>query len=210
MSSRSSARTRAIEPDQAIAPIHAFFAMMVLVCLVLLTMPVKAQSNLPLVTPQWLEENRKSDGLRILDLQSPQGYQRAHIEGAVNTSYAQWRQPNGTGLKKMLPDQAYLEALIGTLGIKADTHVVLAPIGINPSEVAVATRIYWTFKTLGHEKVSILNGGLIAYSQLPNAKFVTEPFAPAPTSYKAKLNMAMAPNGDDVNRAWKKRGCVGR
>ena len=31
--------------------------------------------------------------------------------------------------------------------------------------MGTATRIYWTFKVLGHDNVSILNGGMAAYDE---------------------------------------------
>ncbi len=37
--------------------------------------------------------------------------------------------------------------------------------GYSAVETAVATRIYWTFKVLGHNNVSILNGGMVADAQ---------------------------------------------
>ena len=67
----------------------------------------------------------------------------------------------------MFPDAAAsLRALadrIGRLGIGNDTHVVLIPRGRDASDLGVATRIYWTFKVLGHDAVSILDGGMAAY-----------------------------------------------
>lgn len=55
--------------------------------------------------------------------------------------------------------------MIGGLGIDNETHVVLAITGRGVGEMASATRVYWTFKALGHDKVSILDGGLIAYAE---------------------------------------------
>ncbi len=182
---------------------RALFMLLTAILLFVSVQTLRAENAQPLVSAKWLSENLDVPSIRVLDLQSPQGYARAHIKGSVNTSYAQWRQTDANGLPKMLPDIVYLQNLIGTLGIEKDTHVILAPIGISASEVAVATRVYWTFKTLGHKKISILNGGLIAYSKLPDAKFVTEPTTVEPTTYKANLNKDMAPNGDDVNFAWK-------
>ncbi|WP_170955952.1 sulfurtransferase [Cohaesibacter gelatinilyticus] len=182
---------------------HTLFMLLTAIFLIASVDTIRAEAAQPLVSAKWLSENLDASSIRILDLQSPQGYARAHIKGAVNTSYAQWRRTDANGLPKMLPDLDYLQSLIGTLGIEQGTHVILAPIGISASEVAVATRVYWTFKTLGHDKVSILNGGLIAYSKLSDAKFVTEPTTVSPTTYNASLNKDMAPNGDEVNFAWK-------
>jgi thiosulfate/3-mercaptopyruvate sulfurtransferase len=158
----------------------------------------------PLVTPQWLSDNLEKKEIRILDLQPAQGYQRAHLQGAVNTNYGAWRKTDAEGRPKMLPEISYLEAMIGTLGISNDSHVILAPLGINASEIAVATRIYWTFKALGHDNVSILDGGLIAYSQLKGAKFTIVPAEPTPQTFKAKPRPEYFPSGQQVLAAWEK------
>ena len=92
---------------------------------------------MPLVSPQWLQEHLADDNIVVLDLQPAQGYARVHIEGAVNTNFNKWRQPRPKkGMS--LPDTQYLDELIGSLGISKDTHVILAPIGVNANEVAIA------------------------------------------------------------------------
>jgi thiosulfate/3-mercaptopyruvate sulfurtransferase len=118
----------------------------------------------PLVSPSWLHDNRQNADLVILDLQDPQGFQRHHIPGSVNTDYGQWRV-NKKGSPKVIPPVTTLEKMIGGLGINNKSHVVIAPMGATAGDLASATRIYWTFKTLGHDSVSILDGGLIAYAQ---------------------------------------------
>jgi DNA replication protein DnaC len=51
---------------------------------------------------------------------------------------------------------------------KAQMHALaagdswLAPMGQQAADVGAATRIYWTFKVMGHDDVSILDGGWVA------------------------------------------------
>ncbi len=126
---------------------------------------VAAKSVSPLVSPFWLTGNLNKEGIVVLDLQSPQGYQRAHIPGSVNTDYGKWRTSSKSAQPKVLPPVPQMEALIGGLGIDNATHVVIAPLGQGAGDLAMAARIYWSLKALGHDRVSILNGGLIAYAQ---------------------------------------------
>ena len=49
------------------------------------------------------------------------------------------------------------------MGIGNEDHVVLAPAGWDATNIGIATRIYWTFKVLGHDQVSILDSGMNAY-----------------------------------------------
>ena len=157
----------------------------------------------PLVDEKWLHENLDKPGIRFVDLQPPNGYMRAHLPGAVNTQYSQWRD-KVPDKGKMMPAIEDLEKRIGERGIARDTHVVLTPVGINASEMAVATRIYWTLKALGHEKVSILDGGLIAYSKHPQARFSNKPTSVKAVSYKAEPDESFFPQANDVFAALKK------
>jgi thiosulfate/3-mercaptopyruvate sulfurtransferase len=119
----------------------------------------------PLVEAAWLKANLGRPGLVVLDIQPSTAFAQAHIPGAVNSEVekAGWRVDiNGVPDMMNTPDK--LALLIGGLGIDADSHVVVVPMGLGAGEVAGATRVYWTFKRLGHEKLSILNGGFRAWS----------------------------------------------
>ena len=78
------------------------------------------------------------------------------------------------GIAGMLPPVEQISNLIGSLGIGNQDHVVLIPYGTSSSKMGTATRIYWTFKVLGHDKVSILNGGMAAYKKAKKPAFPIE------------------------------------
>ncbi|MDB4234714.1 rhodanese-like domain-containing protein, partial [Candidatus Pelagibacter ubique] len=65
-------------------------------------------------------------------------------------------------------------------------------------------RIYWTFKTIGHEKVSILNGGFkewkkAGYQTVSGENQIT------PSSFKSKLNKKYFASFSEVKKAEKER-----
>jgi thiosulfate/3-mercaptopyruvate sulfurtransferase len=154
----------------------------------------------PLVTPQWLHDNRDNAGLVLLDLQANQNYQRFHIPGSVNTNYAHWRVEKKGQLKNM-PPVPVLEKLIGSLGIDNKSHVVLIPLGASAGDMASAARIYWTFKVLGHDLVSILDGGLVGYAEkriYPLEKGNTQL---KPATFKANYRKQMHPDAEHVKSA---------
>ncbi|WP_316366327.1 sulfurtransferase [Candidatus Thiodiazotropha sp. CDECU1] len=133
--------------------------------LLLLIIPgILAAAVEPLVTPQWVHDNRDNSALVLLDLQENQNYLRFHIPGSINTNYAQWRVEK-KGQPKNMPPVPVLEKLIGSLGIDNNSHVVLIPLGASAGDMATAARVYWTFKVLGHDLVSILDGGLVGYAE---------------------------------------------
>lgn len=130
--------------------------------ILLLSLFTSAHSQ-PLVGSDWLAKHLADKKLVILDLQEEAGYRQHHIPGAIHTDYAKWRQEIN-GIPKVLPPLMKLTQLIGQLGIDNTRHVVLVPFGQNAGDMARAARVYWTLKALGHAKVSILDGGLIAYA----------------------------------------------
>ena len=160
-----------------------------------------AHASTPLVEPAWLLENLDKPDIRVLDLQSSGGYRQAHLPGAVHTDYGQWRVKGRHGVPQMLPEKDYLDKLIGQLGIDNSTHVILAPVGAGASDMAVATRIYWTFKAMGHDNISILNGGLIAYSQMPGSHFVQEAHVPEAKQFKSRVREDYFPDAEEVKAA---------
>ncbi len=125
----------------------------------------------PLVDVAWLLENAGRDDLVVVDVRSELSegneavYRAGHIPGAVYSNYltAGWRTEID-GVPAQLPRAETLEALIGELGISNDSHVVVVSAGTDALDVSSAARVYWTFKAVGHDKVSILNGGYRAYT----------------------------------------------
>ena len=124
----------------------------------------------PLVSVEWLRDNLTNDKVVILDIRnkidggSKEIYGTGHIPSAIYSNYLSdgWRT-TVDGIVGKLPPLKDLEILIGNLGISNDNHVVVVPGGINSSDFGSAARVYWTFKVLGHEEVSILDGGYTAW-----------------------------------------------
>ncbi|XP_060063980.1 3-mercaptopyruvate sulfurtransferase-like [Ylistrum balloti] len=100
------------------------------------------------------------------------------------------------------PRQSHFEDYVGHLGINNNTHVVI----YDNSEDGFfsAPRAWWTFKTFGHQSISLLNGGfpkwcLAGYpttSDVPS--FVKE-------KYSASLNKSMVKSFEDLVRNIEKK-----
>ncbi|WP_298365544.1 rhodanese-like domain-containing protein [Azospirillum sp.] len=116
----------------------------------------------PLVTPAWLSERLDHPNFVILDVRTPPS--GGFVPGSVHSDYATsgWRATIGAA-PGLLPEPAVLERLIGGLGVGADDHVVLVAAGATAADMGNATRVYWTFKSLGHDAVSVLDGGFAAW-----------------------------------------------
>ncbi|HJN60098.1 MAG TPA: rhodanese-like domain-containing protein, partial [Alphaproteobacteria bacterium] len=127
----------------------------------------------PLVDAAWAVAHIGRDDVRFLDIRGggAEKFAAAHIPGATFSDYFRggWRTAGADGTPGMLPPVADLEILVGGLGIANSSHVVIVARGLSAAEMAGAARVFWTFRVLGHDAVSILDGGMTAYMALPSA-----------------------------------------
>jgi thiosulfate/3-mercaptopyruvate sulfurtransferase len=145
----------------------------------------------PLVEADWLETRLDAPGLVILDIRNgidgdaSAVYAAGHLPGAVHAAYqAGWRTERD-GVVGMTPDIASLEALISGIGIGNDEHVVIVHSGENASDFGAAARVYWTFNYLGHDAVSILDGGFRGWAADGSREVATGGTTPEPALFVA-------------------------
>jgi len=195
---------------------RSLFANLVLATVMILAAPVVAPAMAaePLVDVEWAKANIDKPGVVFLDVRSGGGvskevYQAAHMPGAIFTDYAKdgWRAKIN-GVDGMLPPPDKVAKLIGSLGIGNDTHVILVPLGRAALDMGAATRIYWTFKVMGHDNVSILDGGYQAWTKDIDPK-TGKPVNPLssggvelpPTTFVAHFRKDMVVDRNDVKKA---------
>ena len=161
----------------------------------------------PLVPVSWLADRLTHPRTRVLDIRSTESGGRAafeagHIPGAVHSDYAQdgWRVARG-GAGGLLPEPGAVADLLGRLAITPEHHVVVVSAGLAPSDFSAAARVYWTLKVVGHEKVSILDGGHAAW--LEAARPLEQgPSTAAPTGpYPVRLQVSLRAQAPDVGQA---------
>jgi thiosulfate/3-mercaptopyruvate sulfurtransferase len=185
---------------------------LVFATLALLAHPALAADTPALVDAEWLKAHQDQPDVVVLDIQSPKEYQRFHIPGAINASYDRWRtQPPkkgskaerdqaGDALTSMLPPVEQLESLLSELGINNGDHIVIVPTGRGASDLAAAARVFWTLKVLGHERASVLDGGLIAYAD-SGAPLARGSEQRPPTEYQANFQPELVPDAAAVRAA---------
>lgn len=115
--------------------------------------------ELPLVIePEQLQTQLQADGLLIVDMCKTETYAKAHVPGAVHLDYGQivhMEKP----VMGLLPDAYRLSQVFSQLGLTPDTHVV----AYDDEGGGRAARLIWTLDAIGHNKASLLNGGLLAW-----------------------------------------------
>jgi thiosulfate/3-mercaptopyruvate sulfurtransferase len=140
---------------------RSFFLTLVLVTAMTLTaLAQAAQAAEPLVGTAWLRQHLQDKNLVVLDVfvgDHKKAFAAGHIPGAVYTDFSAdgWRT-SANGVKGLLPPIKEAGRVIGKFGIDNDTYVVG---GRDKADFNASARVYWTLKVLGHDKVSILDGG---------------------------------------------------
>lgn len=156
----------------------------------------------PLVSADWVIEHANSDDVVIVDIRANVAEtdlgDSPYIANAVVAPYntAGWRTEID-GVPGKLPGTEDITALIESLGIDNDDHVVIVPWGTNSTEFGSATRIYWTFRYLGHDSVSILDGGWRQYDAVGGAR-VAEPLTAEVSDFEVELNEALLATTEEV------------
>lgn len=121
----------------------------------------------PLVSVQWLEANRSSPKLRIVDcrysladpLAGRLAYREGHLPGAMffdlETDLSGPMQPDRNGGRHPLPTPEAFAATLGEAGIDNDSWVIAYD-----ETGMTAPRLWWLLRWLGHENVAVLDGGI--------------------------------------------------
>jgi thiosulfate/3-mercaptopyruvate sulfurtransferase len=82
-------------------------------------------------------------------------FEHAHIPGADYLDLQGEFSDATTRLRFMMPPTSQLEAAFGRHGVGEGTHVVLYSVG----SMMWATRFWWMLKSLGRDRVAVLDGG---------------------------------------------------
>ncbi|MDA8383349.1 MAG: sulfurtransferase [Betaproteobacteria bacterium] len=133
---------------------------------------------LPLIVePDELEAHLSDPDLLIVDLCKPDLYPRAHVPGAIHLDYRRLVERRGHA-GGLLPDAAALSEILSGLGITPQRHVC----AYDDEGGGRASRLLWTLDVVGHEKFSLLNGGLLAWYN-EGHPVESQPHAAEPASY---------------------------
>ena len=116
------------------------------------------------VSPAWLAAEGDAGNVRVLDCswhlptmaRDPAAeFLEAHIPGAAFFDIDGICDPDSS-LPHMLPSPAHFARSVSALGVGNDSHVVV----YDTVGLYSAARVWWMFRVFGHERVSVLAGGL--------------------------------------------------
>jgi len=106
-----------------------------------------------LVETDWVARHLGDAGLRLVEVDvDTTAYEAGHLAGAVGWN---WKKDTQQPVRRDIPDQAGMEALLGRSGIDNDTTVIL----YGDNNNWFATFAFWLLKLYGHADARVMNGG---------------------------------------------------
>ena len=140
----------------------------------------------PLVSAEWLRDAFERPDVVVLDASwhmpatrrdGASEFELGHIPGAAFFSIDGIADPDST-LPHMVPTAEAFAAAVGALGVGAGDHVVCYA----TEGIGTAPRAWWMFRLFGHERVSVLDGGLPAWTA-SGGTLVKGPARPRPRAF---------------------------
>jgi thiosulfate/3-mercaptopyruvate sulfurtransferase len=156
----------------------------------------------PLVTTQWLADNLGRPGLVVLDAtyhlptakRDPRAeYAREHIPGALFFDVDGISDPDSP-LPHMLPAPDAFARAVEALGIGSDDHVV----AYDSYGLMSAARPWWMFRAFGHDRVSVLDGGLAKWKKEGRPVTDAKSVAAAGKRFQARLRPDLVRSKDQL------------
>jgi thiosulfate/3-mercaptopyruvate sulfurtransferase len=147
-----------------------------------------------LVSTDWLAMRLGQPGIKVLDSTGggAAAFRNCHIPGAVYFDFDDIADPDSK-LAHMLPSESLFGEKVGALGVSNNDHVIV----YDSNPLSSGARGWWMFRAFGHDKVSLLNGGL--------TKWVAEgrdtqsgDVSPAPATFEARLRGGLVRNVDEM------------
>lgn len=163
----------------------------------------------PLVTAEWLKDRLGAPDLRVIDAswfmpgasRDPDAeFLERHIPGAVRFDIEAVADAD-TPLPHMLPDPAAFARIVGATGVGGDHRIVV----YTSEGLAPAARVWWTFRAMGHDAVSVLDGGLPRWIAAGGALEAGAPSHP-PARFHPRPREALVQDFDGVVAALARAG----
>jgi len=112
------------------------------------------------VSPEQLQEALGDAGIQIVAVDSASDYASAHIPGALQLTMADFTASQAP-VAGLLPDDQRLAEVFSDAGLRNDAHIV----AYDRVGDGQAARLLYTLDAMGHEAISLLDGGLAAWHQ---------------------------------------------
>ncbi|WP_339914848.1 3-mercaptopyruvate sulfurtransferase [uncultured Brevundimonas sp.] len=157
----------------------------------------------PLISASDLAVCLSDPDLRILDASwhldgrdARADFEAARLPGAVFFDLDAISDPSSP-LPHMLPTPTAFAAAMGVLGIAATDHVVV----YDTAGLFSAARAWWMLRTMGVQRVQVLDGGLPAWRAVSGRVDRGPATEPGPAGFEARFNAPAVADLEDVRNA---------
>lgn len=166
-----------------------------------------------LVTAQWLKSHLDDDNLVVVDIRGsvvsenlgggrqkstyaghPHVYAAGHIPGSVFVDWTKDIVDSNAAVKAQIASPDVFATAMETRGIGDDTHVVIA----DDTGGHLATRLWWALRYMGHDAVSVLEGGYNAWIAAGGEITSNATTLPAGASFTPNLRPELRVEWQDV------------
>lgn len=159
----------------------------------------------PIVSPAWLAERLEAPDIRVVDAtwflpgderNAKALYEERRIPGAVFFDIDEIADTD-SHLPHMLPSPEKFASRMRKLGIGDGARVVV----YDNQGLFSAARVWWTFRVMGHEDVSVLDGGFPAWERGGFPIDGHPPATRAERHFTARYRGDLVRNASDVRKA---------
>lgn len=146
-----------------------------------------------IVSVHWLKEHLSAENLLIFDasmkpivpVPNATPETRVYIPGSLRFDFDDVLTDHSTSLPHMMPSAEFFQEEMQKMGVNYDSAIV----AYDKDGIYSSPRAWWMFRAMGHEQVTVLDGGLPAWIQ---AGYETVPTLATP---KGGGNFASRPQG---------------
>ena len=161
----------------------------------------------PIVSTEWLLQNLHSSNLIVLDASMKKATDidadltTIQVPNALFFDIKHVFSNTSDQFPNAVPSENQFTTEAQKLGINKDSAIVV----YDDKGIYSSARVWWLFKTFGHENVAVLNGGLPEWIK---AKYTTEPKQKCQVKhgdFKAKYNSKFFKFFDDIQHSIQKK-----
>ena len=161
----------------------------------------------PLISAQALREHMQNRDTRLLlvdcrfDLMNPssgqQAYLQGHLPGAFYLNLDSDLSDKSIALagRHPIPNPESFTALMRQIGVNSNTLLIAYDSG----DMAMAARLWWLARYYGHDKVSVLDGGITQWTKAGYVTVQTQTTSPPQGNFEAQVQSHMRVDHSQVH-----------
>jgi len=142
----------------------------------------------PLVSAEWLNNDKNNNNLVIIDISGDSLYQKGHIPNALSSDISKWRVAKDEHLLLQTPET--IEQHLQSLGVNKTSDIVVYSHHADSKDILKPTYVIWAIKAMGHKNVALLDGGQKSWQEAGYALSYDKPNV-SKGDFKAVLNHNM-------------------